>query len=242
MKDKSIQCKLGILLSIPVICLGLAACGNNNQGAKENSSLKAENASLKAQNSANYQSKARHVVQYSNSEYALAAFLKVAEQSADELQSHDDNMNWVQKDNNTFNVDFGAHTTQMRVDSDDVEVTYDDVEGDHMGQGNGHQTFTKEELNQDLKGSKKTIDAILADHGGRDTNQSGTETSSTASKSSDDSDYDLPLSDPRNPDGPKQAEMMSIAGDPQYRDSSGAMNESGRALESSIRATMHNGN
>lgn len=235
--------QIGALLALPIICLGLTACGNNNQAAKENSSLKAENSSLKAKSSANHQSKSHSGVRYSNAEYALAAFLKLQGQTADELSDNSGNMHWIQKADNVFNIDFGAHTTQMRVNADIVDVTYDDIEGDHMGQGNGHRTYSKEQLAKTLKSEKNTIDSLLSAHGGGGQDNSETQTSSAKSGSSDDSDYNLPLSDSRNPDSSKQAEMMSIAGDPKYRDTpNGSLDEAGQASISSIRSTMHNGN
>lgn len=52
MANNRFKKKIGILLTLPIICLGLTACGNNNQAAKENSSLKAENQRLKKTTSA----------------------------------------------------------------------------------------------------------------------------------------------------------------------------------------------
>ena len=51
--------------------------------------------------------------------------------------------------------------------------------------------------------------------------------------------YDLPYSDPRNPDSYKQGELMDIAGDPKYQNPDGSMNEQGAALASSIEDTFH---
>ena len=51
--------------------------------------------------------------------------------------------------------------------------------------------------------------------------------------------YDLPYSDPRNPDSYKQGELMDIAGGPKYQNPDGSMNEQGAALASSIEDTFH---
>ena len=51
--------------------------------------------------------------------------------------------------------------------------------------------------------------------------------------------YDLPLSDPRNPDSYKQGELMDIAGDPKYQNPDGSMNSQGAALSDSIESTFH---
>lgn len=233
--------KIVTVMTLVIMSFSLVACGNNSQQAKENSSLKAANASLKARSS----HKTRSEVKYSNAEYALAAYLKLADQTADDLKSHSEGMNWNQ-DGNKYAIDFGAHTTVMTVNKDNVEVTYDKTDGDHMGQGNGHKTYSKDQLARVLKDQKNTIDVVLSAHPTNSSNQN-TQTSSakgtTTSQSSNDNDsnYNLPLSDPRNPDGEKQAQMMSIAGDPQYRDTpDGSVNAEGQALMNSIRATMHN--
>lgn len=245
--------KKAILLSTLLLAsLSLTACGrtsNNSQQAKTNSSLKAENSSLKAESSNQASQKQ---TKYNDSEYAFAAYLKLQNQSASDIQENDSNMTWQQQ-GNRYTIGFGGHTTSMTVNKDDVTVTYDDVEGDHMGNGNGHRTYSKSELAKLIKEQKQTIDDILSaqrqdqDSQQNQSSQTGTQaskantTSSSSSQSSDDACYDLPLSDPRNPDGAKQAQMMSIAGDPQYRNTpDGSVNAQGQSLMSSIRGTMHN--
>lgn len=51
--------------------------------------------------------------------------------------------------------------------------------------------------------------------------------------------YDLPLSDPRNPDSYKQGELMDISGDPNYQNPDGSVNAAGQAKISSIEGTFH---
>lgn len=51
--------------------------------------------------------------------------------------------------------------------------------------------------------------------------------------------YDLPLSDPRNPDSYKQGELMDISGDPKYQNPDGSVNAEGSAKISSIESTFH---
>ena len=242
------------ILTVILVAASLTACGrtsNNSQQAKTNSSLKAENSSLKAESSNRASQKQ---TKYNDSEYAFAAYLKLQNQSASDIQANDSNMTW-QRQGNRYTIGFGGHTTSMTVNESDVDVTYDDVEGDHMGNGNGHRTYSKSELSKLIKEQKKTIDDILSgqrqDQGSQQNqaSQQGTQTSkanatstsSNSSQASDNARYDLPLSVPRNRDGVKQAQMMIIAGDPQYRNTpDGSVNEQGRAMMSSIRGTMHN--
>lgn len=247
--------KKTILLSALLLAsLSLAACGrtsNNSQQAKINSSLRAENSSLKAESNNRASQKQ---TKYNDSEYAFAAYLKLQNQSASDIQENDSNMTWQQQ-RNRYTIGFGGHTTSMTVNKDDVTVTYDDVEGDHMGNGNGHRTYSKSELAKLIKEQKQTIDDILSaqrqDQGSQQnqSSQQSTQTSkanatssnSGSGQSSNSARYDLPQGDPRNPDGAKQAQIMSIAGDPQYRNTpDGSVNEQGRAMMSSIRGTMHN--
>lgn len=244
--------KKTLLLSTLILAsLSLAACGrtsNNSQQTKTNSSLRAENSSLKVEISNRSSQKQ---TKYNDSEYAFAAYLKLQNQSASDIQENDSNMIWQQQ-GNRYTIGFGGHTTSMTVNENDVDVTYDDVEGDHMGNGNGHRTYSKSELAKLIKEQKQTIDDILSgqrqnQNSQQDqSSQQGTQTSkanatsSNSSQSSDNARYDLPLSDPCNPDGAKQAQIMSIAGDPRYRNTpDGSVNEQGRAMMSSIRGTMH---
>ena len=145
--------------TILLASLALAGCGNNqstsNSTKAENSSLKAENSSLKAKKSSEKQAK------YSEQDYALMAYLKLQGQTANELNRNKNNMNWNQ-DGNTYRIDFGAHTTSMTVTEDNVEVTYDDVQGDHMGQGNGHKTYSKQQLAKEFGNQKSVIEEILS--------------------------------------------------------------------------------
>ena len=145
--------------TILLASLALAGCGNNqstsNSTKAENSSLRAEYSSLKAKKSSERQAK------YSEQDYALMAYLKLQGQTANELNRNKNNMNWNQ-DGNTYRIDFGAHTTSMTVTEDNVEVTYDDVQGDHMGQGNGHKTYSKQQLAKEFGNQKSVIEEILS--------------------------------------------------------------------------------
>lgn len=145
-----------ILASFLIVLVGLSltACGNNNKQAKENSSLKAQNSRLKSH------SESKRQVKMSDEEYALAAYLKMDKQSIKDLSSHSENMHWV-VNNNKYSIDFGAHTTVMTVNNDNVEVTYDDIEGDHMGHANGHKTYSKKELSKEYGKDKKAITDLL---------------------------------------------------------------------------------
>lgn len=87
-----------------------------------------------------------------------------------------------------------------------------------------------------------------AQQSGQNTKQGSAQQQTTQSSNNSNSDphladgtdvYDLPYSDPRNPDSYKQGELMDIAGDPKYQNPDGSMNEQGAALASSIEDTFH---
>lgn len=179
------------LITIATICLGLCltACGNNTNQNKEHASLEAENSSLKA-------SSKRQQIRMSNDEYALAAYLKLQGQTANELKNNEDNMHWDQY-GNTYCINFGAHTTSMAVIGSSVEVTYDKPQGDSMGQGNGHKNYSKHQLAREFGNQKGTIDEILESVSQRRAHNDGStnngqqtkisnNTSSPAKQSSDD--------------------------------------------------------
>ncbi|QZN93368.1 hypothetical protein KZE55_02025 [Limosilactobacillus panis] len=153
-----------LLSLIAVLLLGgaLSACGNNSNQSKENSSLRAENSSLRAKNSSKTD---ENVNKYKDDEYALAAYLKLQNQTASDLEQDTANMNW-QANGNSYTIGFGGHTTTMTVNKDSVDVTYDEVEGDHMGSGNGHKTYSKKQLNNSIKQQKSTIDQLLNNDNG----------------------------------------------------------------------------
>ena len=163
------------LTTILLLGCTLSACGNNNNQSKENSSLRAENSSLRAKSS----SKANeNVNKYKDDEYALAAYLKLQNQTASDLAQDAANMNW-RANGNSYSIDFGGHTTTMNVNKDSVDVTYDEVEGDHMGSGNGHKTYSKAVLAKLIKEQKSDIDSLLS---GKSDNENA---SSSESKGSD---------------------------------------------------------
>lgn len=97
---------------------------------------------------------------FSDADYALMAYLSLQGQSASDL-ANNDNMHWTQ-DGNHFTINFGAHSTLMVVNQDNVTVTYDTMEGDHMGSGNGHKTYSKEQLANQFKGQKESINKVLS--------------------------------------------------------------------------------
>lgn len=159
-----------VILTTFSLGLVMTACGNANQ-SKETASLQKENASLKSKAKSNSE---QHQAKISDDEYALAAFLKLQGQSAAELKSNTANMHWNQN-SNKFTVNFGAHSTLMVVNSDNVEVTYDDIEGDHMGEGNGHKTYSKQALAKIIRDQKADIDNILSSQQGKQSSQQATQ-------------------------------------------------------------------
>lgn len=167
-----------LLSLIAVLLLGgaLSACGNNSNQSKENSSLKAENSSLRAKNSSKTD---ENVNKYKDDEYALAAYLKLQNQTASDLEQDATNMNW-QANGNSYTIGFGGHTTTMNVNKDSVDVTYDEVEGNHMGSGNGHKTYSKVALAKLIKAQKSDIDSLLS---GKSDSENATSSESKGSES-----------------------------------------------------------
>lgn len=173
--------KILTISTVLLASLSLAACGNNNQQAKSNSSLRAENSSLKAKESAKSQ---KSEVKLSNAQLALAAYLKTQNQTVNDLQNNSNNMNWVKRSSNTFAIDFGAHTTTMTVQANNVEVTYDKAENGQMGQANGHKIYSKNQLIKQFGKQKGTIQSILDAHNSNSSNSSSTNISSASNNSS----------------------------------------------------------
>lgn len=108
--------------------------------------------------------------------------------------SNTENMTWQQQ-GNRYIIGFGGHTTSMTVNKNDVLVTFDDVEGDHMGSGNGHRTYTKAELAQFIKGQKDDIDNLLRNHGSSadsnsDNNSINKDAESSSNATAEESDSD----------------------------------------------------
>ena len=108
---------------------------------------------------------------YSNEEYELMAYMQLvvdngdgAEKIADDVQKLEqavDYMHW-QKQDGGHSIDAGAHATTMRVQGDQVYVTYDTLEGDHMGIANGHKTYSKAELVRNFGEYSQQIKNILS--------------------------------------------------------------------------------
>lgn len=158
---RTFRTTIGILIA----CLTLTACGSNNQSNQQskNSSLKAENSRLESKiNKKHQQAK----TQITDEEYALMGYLKLssdgedAQEAVNNLKDNQSNMHWRQN-GNKYIIDFVAHATTITVHSKTVEVTYDDVEGDHMGNQNGHKIYSKVELSKDFSKFKGVLDQIL---------------------------------------------------------------------------------
>ena len=154
MRKKTVLTTIILLTSLALV--GCSNSQSNNKATKaQNSSLKAENSSLKSK-----QASTKHV-KYSNQNYALMAYLKLQDQSAEDLKQNTDNMHWKQDENNRFTIDFGAHTTVMTVTNKQVQITYDKVTKDGMGQGNGHKIYSKQMLANEFGSQKNVLDEIL---------------------------------------------------------------------------------
>lgn len=141
--------------AVAVLGLGLTACGNSSQPSKTSSSKAASSSSAVMQHHRD-----RELQKYNDAEYAMAAYLKLAKQSAQQVAENSDGMNW-QAQGQRYEIDFGGHPTYMTVSKKSVQVTYDTVDGDQMGSQNGHKIYTKQQLVKILKGQKATIDNLL---------------------------------------------------------------------------------
>lgn len=104
----------------------MTACGNSGHSNTASSS-KATSSSV-----AQRHQQDEELTKYNNAEYAMAAYLKVAKQSAQQVAENSDGMNW-QAQGKRYEIDFGGHPTYMTVGNNSVSVTYDTVDGNHMG-------------------------------------------------------------------------------------------------------------
>lgn len=162
------------LLTVSGMMLLLVACGstkeqtNSSTKQSENSSLRSENSSLRQKINKQSESKATQPQQdqISDAEYAMMGFLKLQSEDSSpaelvqNLRDDHSNMSW-RTNGNKFFINFGAHTTTMTVNSDSVEVTYDDIEGDHMGNQNGHRLYSKAVLKNEFGSYQNTIRQII---------------------------------------------------------------------------------
>lgn len=89
----------------------------------------------------------------------------------------------------------GAHVTTITVDSKHVEVTYDDVEGDHMGNQNGHKIYFKVELSKDFGKFKDVLDQILHGNNGKSSPIGGSDPAHKPSTNNGDSNNDEDYND-----------------------------------------------
>lgn len=166
-KSKEAKYKVVNSILIVLIIVALGTCFLQLKGKSGNSKSNTQVSSSSVQQSKKLTSDDNHQAstKYTDQEYALAAYLKLQDQSANDLQKDVSNMHWKQE-GNRYIIDFGAHSTSMTVNSNSVDVIYDDVEGDHMGSGNGHKTYSKDDLAKLIKDQRQTIDDVLSFHQG----------------------------------------------------------------------------
>lgn len=176
-KSKETKYKVVNSILIVLIIIAIGTCFLQLRGKSGNSKSNTQVSSSSVQQNKKLTSDDNHQAstKYTDQEYALAAYLKLQDQLADDLQKDVSNMHWKQEGNH-YIIDFGAHSTSMTVNSNSVDVIYDDVEGDHMGSGNGHKTYSKDDLAKLIKDQRQTIDDVLSFHQG---SQTGSEKHST---------------------------------------------------------------
>ena len=232
--------KLMAVASLSVACLTLTACGMNKQTNQSSkiASLRAENASLQKQINGKHHRPAQAAI--SDEEYAMMGYLELESEdesiagSVNNLRDNHDNMHWWQKGNKYF-INFGAHTTTMTVSGNNVEVTFDDTEGDHMGNQNGHRTYTKAELKKEFGKYKDIIDQIL--HGDNsksensnsamdnDSTHATTKHSSTSHHDDDDDDDDNDTDDDNYDDDDDQQTDNNDSNNQQSNNDQSSMNQ-----------------
>lgn len=200
-----------VLTAVAILLAGtLSACAlPGHSTAQENQHLRQENARLKKKLH-HKKKQGRHSGQkqtYSDQEYALMAFIKMQADSSNNESIADEvnniaksghQMNWGRNESGSWYINFGAHGCSMKVTGDSVQLTYDDIEGDHMGQGNGHKQYAKAVLAKEVGKYKSQLDYILShcnrqDHSAADNSSSDDDSDSHHSdhqRSDNDDDYD----------------------------------------------------
>lgn len=102
---------------------------------------------------------------YSQSEYALMAYLKLTGVSSKTIAhakhlTADGGMELTQK-GNTYTIGFGAHSTDMIVDADTVTVVYDAPTSEGMGNRNASKTYSKSMLANKYGKDKGNLDLAI---------------------------------------------------------------------------------
>lgn len=239
-----------ICSALILACIGLTGCGTNQSN---HSAAKAENASLKAENSSLKKSestKSTSIVGSYKDDQAGAAVTLNSDGTgryvyADPTNSNtDDQLTWKKNSDNSYTINLK--------DSNVTSPLTGKLTGKKLtlsGDSNWNtETLSKTSRTLDLdkflaentKQSSQGASQAASNASTQKSNAGTNDNSSDHPRLSDGTDvYSLPLSDPRNPDGYKQGELMDIAGDPKYRNPDGSMNDEGRALSSSIEATFH---
>lgn len=231
--------KIILTSTILLASLALVGCSTNQSAKSENSSLRAENSSLKKSENINI------VGSYKDSQDGAAITLNSNGTGryvyADPVNSDtDDQLTWKKSSDGSYEI-----TLQ---DSNVTSPLTGKLSGKMLtlsGDSNWNtETFRKAKNNLDLDEFLAQSKSNKGSQTPQTANSSATNETSKSSgghpRLADGTDvYSLPLSDPRNPDGYKQAELMDIAGDPKYHNPDGSMNAEGEALSSSIEATFH---
>lgn len=232
--------KTMLVFFIGVISILLVGCHSyqyNQSAEAENSSLKAENTRLKEENNI--------IGSYKDNQDKAATVLNsngtgryvYADPTAPDT---DDQLTWQKNTDNSFTIKLNDSNVTS-------PLTGKLSKGKLILSGDSNwntEIFnkTKDSLNLDdfLAKNKSKNESSQTTNSNTMNQSEDTNTDNSHPKLADGTDvYSLPLGDSRNPDSAKQRKLMEIAGDPQYRNSDGSMNDGGRALSSSIQATFH---
>ena len=177
---KKILASCGLVVALSFVLAGCGQSKATEPAASSTTSHAVQSTSSSRSSSAPVSSAARAatssqvgqpVGQYSASEYALMAFLKLDSQ----LLSNSAGMHWQQQ-GNIYVIDFGAHSTMMIVSDQNVVVKYDAPKPNLGGMGNKNamKTYSKVELAREFGGEQAKIDQVLAKGGAEPGSQAQT--------------------------------------------------------------------
>lgn len=146
-----------------MIALSLAACGNQSSSTKNTSS------SVKTAKKVSSSSSKPQADKFNNNEYGVMGYLMLSQTSASKLANttrstgDSDGMKITKNGNTyTFEVFPMGHSTNVIVNNDNVTVKYDENnDGTGMGDKNGSQSYSKQELVNKYANQKDEIDKVI---------------------------------------------------------------------------------
>lgn len=134
---------------------------------------------------------AKKASQYSDAQYAVMAYLKVDNQTPQDLANEASAITW-EHHGNTYRVSLNDKTTKIRVGKTNVKVTYHKLASDGSVAKTGHKTYSKAQLAKQYKGEMSDLKNIVSSakaansssNASSSSKQSGANSSSAASSNS----------------------------------------------------------